>query len=330
MVEVSIIVPVYNVEKYLAKCLDSCINQTFKDLEIICVNDGSTDRSLDILLHYQNLDSRIKIINKDNGGLSSSRNVGVNNAEGKYLLFLDSDDFLSSVAIEHLYKNAQSNSSDVVIFDFFLGHVNPSQRQILTISRWADNRYENKPFNADNIEQDDFLLIPHTAWLKLYRTEFLKQNNITFIEGIIYEDVPYFASVFTKAEKITYLKEPLYHYIIGRDGQIMGKNDETLFDIITVYKEFFAIFKQSSYFEKFKHSLYLLMMRDFLARLRIIRDDLKEKLFVAYKNIDFNIDYDYYDNYCKLESERVCVTFFKILNNTSTYQEFIEVVGWEK
>lgn len=118
MAEVSIIVPVYNVESYLAKCLDSCINQNFTDMEIVCVNDGSNDSSVEILQAYSKFDSRIKIINKKNGGLSSARNAGIAEACGKYIMFVDSDDWISSDAVGKLYKNAEDNNSDVVIFDY--------------------------------------------------------------------------------------------------------------------------------------------------------------------------------------------------------------------
>lgn len=115
MAEVSIIVPVYNVASYLAKCLDSCINQNFTDMEIVCVNDGSTDSSVEILQAYSKFDSRIKIINKKNGGLSSARNAGIAEACGKYIMFVDSDDWISSDAVGKLYKNVEDNNSDVVI-----------------------------------------------------------------------------------------------------------------------------------------------------------------------------------------------------------------------
>ena len=106
MVKVSIVVPVYNVERYLARCLDSCLIQTFSDIEIICVNDGSTDSSLEILQAYANLDSRVKIITKDNGGLSSARNVGIENAVGEYILCVDSDDYISSTTIKSFKFNS--------------------------------------------------------------------------------------------------------------------------------------------------------------------------------------------------------------------------------
>ena len=116
MNEISIIVPVYNVAEYLSECLESLINQSFTNTEIICINDGSTDDSLKILEKYSKSDDRIMIISQENRGLGSSRNVGLKNASGKYVFFMDSDDFLELDALELLYNNITSNDSDVVFY----------------------------------------------------------------------------------------------------------------------------------------------------------------------------------------------------------------------
>ena len=116
MVEISVIVPVYNVSEYLAQCMDSIINQTFEDIEIICVNDGSTDDSLKILEEYSEKDERISIISQENQGQGVARNVGMNAARGNYIFFMDSDDFIKLNALELLHENAVSNNSDVVFY----------------------------------------------------------------------------------------------------------------------------------------------------------------------------------------------------------------------
>ena len=116
MVEISVIIPVFNVETFLEECLNSIINQSFNDIEIICINDGSTDNSLEILKIYVSEDQRIKVINQKNSGQGFARKVGLKNANGNFILFLDSDDFLELNALELLYNNIQSNQSDVVLF----------------------------------------------------------------------------------------------------------------------------------------------------------------------------------------------------------------------
>ena len=131
-VKVSIIVPVYNVEKYLRQCVDSIVNQSLKEIEIICINDGSTDNSLQILEGYAQRDKRIKIINKRNEGLSTARNTGMEYATGEYIGFVDSDDFINEKMYENLYKNAKSNKSDIVmcpayVFDNNNPELNPKK-----------------------------------------------------------------------------------------------------------------------------------------------------------------------------------------------------------
>ena len=116
---ISIIIPVYNVSKYLRVCLDSVINQTYKDLEIICINDGSLDNSLDILKEYSNKDNRIIIIDKKNSGVSAARNDGIERSSGEYLFFIDSDDYIDNDFIEVFYNNAKKNDSDLVILSNF-------------------------------------------------------------------------------------------------------------------------------------------------------------------------------------------------------------------
>lgn len=329
MIKVSIIIPVYNVERYLSRCIDSCINQSYTDIEIICINDGSTDRSLQILECYKNLDSRITIINKENGGLSSARNAGVKVAVGKYILFVDSDDFLSCNAVENLVANAEENSSDIVIFDYFYGHVEHSKRYILTIKEWSNKKYQNSPFNIMTADKSAYLFIPVAACCKLYRTEFLKENNITFVEGVIYEDVAYWADIFAKAERITYLNEPLYHYYVGRNNQIMAKNDESLFDVIKVYSYAEKSLKQSPAFDKYKESFYILLMRDFLMKLQVIKPDLKQQLYNKYKEMELNIDYDWYQNGAYNKIEKSYVKLFKLLKESDNFDELVRVWDME-
>jgi len=125
---ISIIVPIYNVEIYLEKCLNSIINQTYKNIEILLINDGSSDNSLRICKKYQKKDKRIVLINKKNGGLSSARNAGIDKASGNYLLFIDSDDYIEIDMIEKLYNNIKSNNADISICNFFITKKNKDRK----------------------------------------------------------------------------------------------------------------------------------------------------------------------------------------------------------
>lgn len=221
-IKVSVIVPVYNVEKYLSRCIESIINQTYKDLEIILVNDGSTDNSLKICNYYKNKDSRIKLIDKKNGGLSSARNAGMKIANGKYLIFVDSDDWILEKTIKELVSYAEKYNVDFVRFSpACAGYENipdgtpwefPIERQI-----------EFGYYNKEKIKKEIFdrlIITPKltlgpivSAVLSLYSSEFLFKNNIYFDENIRYsEDVMFNAKVVYNANSFYFLKDAYYYY----------------------------------------------------------------------------------------------------------------------
>lgn len=321
MAEVSIIVPVYNVESYLSMCLDSIINQTFEDIEIICINDGSTDRSALILEQYRKFDSRIKIINKENGGLSSARNAGMNVSTGKYILFVDSDDWISTNAVEHLYNNAQKNNSDMVVFDFVCNDIKTGQNILLTIDKYQ-NKYIDSPFNIDTTEISAYKSIPVSAWSKLYKIDLIK-GKVAFYEDMIFEDVPFWAYVYSHAERITYLPEPLYYYRVNRSGSIMSDNGRRYFDVIKAYDRVEEILKNSGRWEKYKSVVQLLMVMDFLKKYSSIAPELKEEFYYTLKELNKKIDFVEYKESLLSQVEKACINRFNLLNSVD-YKTFCE------
>lgn len=220
MPKVSIIVPVYNVERYLPKCLESLVNQTFEDIEIICVNDGSPDNSAVILQDYAARDSRIKVITKENGGLFSARHEGLKYVNGQYVIFVDSDDWVSEKLVEFCLEATKNENPDVVVYGAF------SVREkdgVVSISRGGYD-YSKIPakFNTKNIFK-----FPATAWSKMYRAEFLIQNNIKFQEIKNGEDQLFFVHAMLLAKKIVTVKENLYYYIKSREGAITAVKKKT-------------------------------------------------------------------------------------------------------
>lgn len=310
MVKASVIVPVYNVEDYLAECLDSLINQTFGDIEIICVDDGSTDDSLNILEHYQYLDNRIRIVNKENGGLSFARNSGMKVAKGKYILFVDPDDYISTTTIEECFSNAEKNNSDVVVFDFVWKNLNDSKFSIMTIENFGKT-CENNPFNKDMMGPLVYKEIPVSVWTKFYRKNFLLENNITFYEDMVFEDVPYWASIFVNAEKFTYLKEPLYFYRKDRAGAITSNRGKEIFDVFKAYERVEKTFKDKGYWDKYKLSVNLLKILDFQKKFYEIKPEYKESFFNEVK-AEFNkMDSSVYNVETLLPFERTAVEMFE-------------------
>ncbi len=218
MAKVSVIVPVYNVGKYLEKCLESIISQSFKDIEIICVNDGSTDNSLQILTEYANKDTRIKIISKPNGGLFSARHVGMAAAIGEYLLFVDSDDWIDKTLIEKTIQKISETNSDMVVFGAYSVKGQSVSRGMYSVNK-INPKLKERLLSRKDYENDLFQF-PPTAWCKLYRRKFVEDNNIKFQEIKDGEDQLFYLKAILTAKNIYIINEDLYYYVKNRAGAI--------------------------------------------------------------------------------------------------------------
>lgn len=213
--EISIIVPVYNVEKYLDICIKSILNQTFKSFELILVNDGSTDKSGVICDNYKNIDDRIIVIHKENGGVSSARNTGLDIARGKYIGFVDSDDYIDENMYHDLYESIMKNNSDISICKFIRVYDNceikASKDKILQIS------YSNIQALEELYKENavDFIV----PWNKLYRNELIKE--VKYPLGRKYEDDFVIHKLLYRSNKITYINKELYYYY-QRENSIMN------------------------------------------------------------------------------------------------------------
>jgi glycosyltransferase involved in cell wall biosynthesis len=251
--KISIIVPVYKVEKYLGKCIESILGQTFKDFELILVDDGSPDNCGVICENFAKRDERIKVIHKSNGGLSSARNAGLEMATGEYIAFVDSDDFIHQRMYEILYKYAKKYSSDIVICDYLL--VNEGESYI--------DELRNFEINAKNFSNIDALKQIYTnngttfivAWNKLYRRYLF--NDLRFEEGRLHEDEFMAHKILYASPKVTYLPIPLYSYL-QRRGSIIGSGfNLKRLDAVYAAKDrikFFKKIKQSKLRQKAEYN----------------------------------------------------------------------------
>lgn len=210
---ISIIVPVYNVEKYLKKCLDSLLNQTYRNIEIIIVNDGSPDDSQTIIDKYLQKDERINCVIQENGGLSSARNTGIENATGELLAFVDSDDWVEPDMIHSLYSALKKNKADIAICDVSTDFENGEQKTVLKQAEGYPDTIKTKE------NKDAFLAIDCFACNKLFKKKLFSDSNIKFPKGLLYEDIATFPRLFVRAQKITFVRKSLYHYIV-RSGAI--------------------------------------------------------------------------------------------------------------
>ena len=215
--KVSIVIPVYNVEKYLRQCLDSVVNQTLQDIEIICVNDGSKDSSPQILEEYAGKDNRIKIINKENSGYGNSMNRGFDSASGEYLGIIESDDYAELDMFEKLYQTAKSDHLDVVKSGFFYYYSKPEEKNIPApiASKVMCSRVFCPVTDFDSpMEQAEFFNIKPTIWSAIYRKDFIRENRIRFNEtpGASYQDASFNFKVWCCAKRVRLMENCFLHY----------------------------------------------------------------------------------------------------------------------
>lgn len=234
MTKLSIIVPVYNVEKYLPKCLESLIKQTLKDIEIICVNDGSMDNSLAILKEFASKDSRIRIIDNQHQGVAKTRNTGIEQSTGEYIGFVDSDDYIDIDFFEKLYNSATKSNSDIAIASI-LKHKN-----FFNIYNAKYTKEETAITIQDKIKLcEDKKHFFFYAWNKIYHSGFIKENNIKFSEGQIYEDVMFAIKALYYSNKIISVYGTKYHYIEHENSLTKSKDKtgEKEQDLVKAYSE---------------------------------------------------------------------------------------------
>ena len=243
MVKVSVIVPVYNVEDYLEECLDSIVNQTFKDIEIICINDGSTDNSLKILNDYEIQDNRVKIISQENKGQGSARNKGLSIAKGDYIYFIDSDDYIDLKTIGTLYNNAISNNSEIVVskiarFNNNSNEINYSVPGFDFEHVFPDEDFNNFNFTYKNIKEY-VLNRSYAPWMKLFKKEFLLENNFKFIENLPFEDILFHIQTFLNAKSISFSPNFFYYYRNNPNSTMnTSKNGFNIFKIIDIVENY--------------------------------------------------------------------------------------------
>ena len=219
--KVSIIVPVYNSAQFLNRCLDSLICQTLSDIEIICVNDGSTDDSLEILESYANQDSRIKIITQENRGISSARNCGIKNASAKCIGLVDSDDFVDKNSFEKLYNTAEKTSADIVCAGIV--RENEKKQKILL-------SYKDTVLTCQTLRKMNLAGVPEHRYScnKLYRNELIK--SVEFKAGVLYEDVIFTPQIIEKSKILAIVPNTYYHYWKHSGSLIKIDSDKARFD----------------------------------------------------------------------------------------------------
>lgn len=271
MKKVSVIVPVYNVEKYLDKCVKSICNQSYQNLEIILVDDGSTDSSAEMCDTYAKVDARVKVIHKENGGLADARNVGIEHAKGDYLLFIDSDDWIHQELVEKNIVIAEKEDTDVVIFDYV-----GVQQDGTVCSQFCANLEPMKVFSI--LEEPRLITASCSAVNKLYKTSFWKSTGLKFPKGRYYEDLGTIPKLMALAKRVIYLKETLYYYLM-REGSIMHTSnfEKNYKDRTAVLDDVLLFFREKNILEKYKNELEYLIFENgyYIPSREIVLNDKK-------------------------------------------------------
>ncbi len=233
--KISVIVPVYNVEDYLHQCMDSIISQSFKNLEIICVNDGSTDRSYSILEEYKAKDHRIILVNQRNQGVSSARNRGIELSTGEYISFVDPDDYLEKDAFKIASSNLENGDIDILSWGY-KPFPNPSAWHV-NASSPANGVYKNDSVNAYFNGKGSVVV-----WNKLYKAEIIRKNLLFNEKLQMAEDVAFNMMAFVHANKIKFISDKLYHYRIGRKESLtsISKVEETAKNHQVLFEDIFS------------------------------------------------------------------------------------------
>lgn len=243
---ISVIVPVYKVEDYLSQCIESIRRQTYSNLDIILVDDGSPDRCGEICDYYSSIDNRIRTIHQENRGLSGARNSGLEVARGEYVAFVDSDDWLDLNCYSKCVDIASRTSADIVCYDIFEVH----GESVVKTPHMPLLNDDKRTFWAEDNLPLLFSLWP-LVWAKLYRRSWLLQKDMKFIEGILYEDNPFVLGCWIRNPLVSILSEPLHYYRMQRPGQITSVGQSRTIDVFRmmnlVEQDFKSLIKQKDF-----------------------------------------------------------------------------------
>lgn len=236
---ISVIIPIYNVEKYLSRCIDSVLNQTYKELEIILIDDGTKDNSGKLAEEYSQKDKRVKVIHKDNEGLGLTRNVGIENSNGKYIAFVDSDDYIEIDMYEKMYNNIKEYNLDACVCDF--KRLNKNNSLINNCARTKDKIYNKNEIINEILPSicgsKKFGILIGSAWSVLYKKEIIENSNIRFLNERDYvsEDLIFNLNYFSKCDKIKLLAEDFYVYCENIESLTKTYNPSKIKKFVNLY-----------------------------------------------------------------------------------------------
>ncbi len=321
--KISIIIPVYNTEKYLPECLDSIFCQNFDGFEVIAVNDGSTDSSPQILRKYAEKYPNLKIIDKENEGQGYAKKVGIDVAGGDYIMFADNDDLLEPEAFEKLYSNITKNNSDIAIMRIiFWDHVNnkTSEPENINLTGNFKDTADFEKFTFTHRDVKSFVLNGCvTTWSKIYKRSFLeKYNDLNFPKHTCYEDGPFHLQVMLRAEKISFCPYQLYRYRMSNTKSTMhtSMNSKKSFEIFSVIRQMKDILQSEGFFEEYKSEHMNYSQRVMLYLYNTVNNTLKADFYKEMKTTLEQLNISINDI-----SENVAI--YKMIFDCETHKEFV-------
>ncbi len=331
--KVSVILPVYNVEKYLEKCLDSLLNQTLQEIEIICINDGSKDNSLEILKKYQYKDQRIKIINQENHGAGFARNRGIEIAEGEYLSFLDADDFFDKDMLKLAYYKAKHTNADICIYKAYLYDNLTDNYEINTWSIKENKLPKKTVFNRNDINSNIFKNIMGWAWDKLYKKSFVLNNKLQFQDQRTTNDMYFVFASILNATRIVILNKPLYYQRRNVPTSLSNSREISWDCFYYALKKVQKEIKDLKLSEKYNQYFINYALHSCLWNLNSLREPVAKKLFEKlrkewFKSLGINEqDENYFDN--KIEYNQYKEIMAIPLDDDSAYTSY-QINYWKK
>ena len=318
--KISVILPVYNGEKYIKNAIESVLNQTLTDFELIVVNDGSTDDTLNIINQFT--DSRIKLINQNNLGPGASRNRALTEVKSEFVMYLDADDWFSENALEIAYRQSKKHNTDLTFFQMinYDDTTHETYENDWFNLKTFDESFEDRAFGPDETPGSIFDLSVGVCQ-KIYRTSFLKEIDAKFPEGIFFEDMPFFYYVYLKAERISIIKRQLY-FRRKHDESITHVVDEKFLDTVPAGQILMNIFIENEWYDTYKFDLLAYKINGPRFALRDIKENCKVKMYSLIKK-----DYEaikcsqYYGDYIE-NLGPVKKKFFLDILKSNDYENF--------
>lgn len=294
MATVSVIIPVFNAEKYISTCIESLISQSYSDFEIICVDDGSTDNSPRILQQYMSMDPRIKIIEQKNQFAGNARNTGMEVASGKYCMFLDVDDFFEKNMIELQVRQIERDHADICICD---ADIYDDQAGTFRKSEWllAKSYIPHVPFNREEIKDHIFFIKTPAAWNMIISSAFIKEHALKFQETKNTNDLYFTYAALNLAQKITVVDMVLVHYRIGNGSNLQSGNDKSPLDFCRAFLKLKELLIEKGIFDEVKRGYISLYLTNF-----------EYHMFTLQSVQSFEVLYDYFKENGRQELELDC------------------------